>query len=245
MAISAIMQPTFIPWLGYFDLMDKVDVFVYYDDVQLAKRSWQVRNRLKNDQGELWLTIPINKTKSRSDTTIKEAQINYGEPWPKKHLKSLQHAYGKSNFFDSVFALIEENYLAEYSTLGAFNISIIEAIAKKIGIETKRIRSSELSDISGSKDIRLVEINKALDIQNYLSPQGSAEYINESNPGGAFVENGIDLYYHSYAHPEYPQLFGEFIPYLGVFDLLFNVGFENSLDIIRNGRQENIYFSQL
>lgn len=239
------MQPTFIPWLGYFDLMDKVDVFVYYDDVQLAKRSWQVRNRLKNDKGELWLTIPISKTKSRSETIINRAEINYNEPWLKKHLNSLKFAYGKSDFFDSVFPLIEKIYMDEHATLGEFNISLIEFIAERIGIKTRRIRSSELSDVSGSKDHRLVYINNALGIDNYLSPQGSADYINEVRPGGAFVENGIELYYHSYSHPEYAQLFGDFIPYLGVFDLLFNVGFDNSLNVIRSGRQENIYFSQL
>lgn len=83
--ICAIMQPTYIPWIGYFDMMDKVDTFVFYDDVQLSKRSWQVRNRIKGINGEIWLTIPVRKNTDRENTFINQAKINSSEKWLTKH----------------------------------------------------------------------------------------------------------------------------------------------------------------
>jgi hypothetical protein len=104
----AIMQPTYIPWLGYFDLMDSVDSFVFLNDVQWAKWSWQVRNRIKTSQGGLFLTVPIKRgVKSRLETKINEAQINDTEMWREKHLKSIFVAYRKSRYFDEVFPFLE------------------------------------------------------------------------------------------------------------------------------------------
>ena len=89
MNLTAIMQPTFFPWIGYFDLIDQVETFVFFDDVQLVKRSWQVRNRIKSANGELFLTIPIKKNKIRDELLISEAEIAYDENWQNKHLKTL------------------------------------------------------------------------------------------------------------------------------------------------------------
>jgi hypothetical protein len=99
MNLTAIMQPTFFPWIGYFDLIDQVESFVFYDDVQLVKRSWQVRNRIKSANGELFLTIPIKKNKTRDELLISEAEIAYDENWQSKHLKSIESAYKKADHF--------------------------------------------------------------------------------------------------------------------------------------------------
>ncbi len=242
--ICAIMQPTYIPWIGYFDLIDKVDIFVFYDDVQLAKRSWQVRNRIKSSNGEVWLTLPIKKTKKRDDLIIKEALLNNEEKWIKKHLNTIKLNYKKSKFFNEVYPDIENVYF-NATLLSDFNIKLIKLISRRIGINTTFINSSSLQNIEGQKDFRLVQICKALQIKKYLSPQGSAEYINEKQKGGEFVNNNIELYYHNYKHPQYKQLYNNFIPYLGVLDLLFNEGVDNSLDIIRSGRLNNIYYKDL
>ncbi len=242
--ICAIMQPTYIPWMGYFDLIDKVDKFVFYDNVQLAKRSWQVRNRLKGSNGELWLTIPITKTKSRNETLILNAVPNINEKWIKNHLRSIELNYKKAKSFESVFELLRNEYVEQVS-LADFNINLIKTISRKIGIKTDFIRSSEIEGIIGQKDDRLVQICQALKINKYLSPQGSADYINETTKGGLFVSKEIDLFYHDYKHPEYQQLFKKFMPYTGIYDLLFNVGFDNALQIIRSGRKNNIHFTNL
>jgi len=238
------MQPTYIPWIGYFDLLDMSDIFVLYDDVQLAKRSWQVRNRLKSSNGEIWLTLPVKKTASRSDLLIMNAFLNNDEKWKKSHLKTIEMSYSKTPYFRQLFDLLEPIY-NKAVRVSELNIEIIELVHKKMNFNTELIRSSSLDGVKGNKDVRLVDICKKLSVDEYLSPQGSADYINEDIIGGEFVKNGIELSYHAYNHPSYEQLHSDFIPYLGIFDLLFNHGFEESLRIIRSGRQQKINFNEL
>lgn len=237
---GAIMQPTFNPWLGYFDLIDQSDIFVLYDDVQLAKRSWQIRNRIKTAQGELFLTIPIKKTKHRDNLLISEAEINNEEKWKSKHLKTLQQAYKKATHFDEVYFFVESHYNQDNLLLADFNSSFIKKVSSKIGLKTSFISSSELKGIEGEKDTRLAAICEELGITKYLSPQGSAEYIEVEKPGGQLGEAGIDVLYHNFKHPIYTQLYGEFMGYYGVLDLLFNEGFDSALPTIRMGRQNLI-----
>ena len=159
-------------------------------------------------------------------------------------MNTIKLSYKKSDFFDEVYPVLEKFY-SEATFLSDFNIGIIKYIAQKIGITTKFIKSSELIGIEGEKDYRLVQICKYLKCDNYLSPKGAASYINRKNKGGEFVLNGINLYYHDYSHPEYKQIHKGFVPYLGIYDLLFNVGFDNALDIIRKGRKDNIKYTDL
>lgn len=233
------MQPTFNSWLGYYDMMDKVDLFVLYDDVQLVKRSWQVRNRIKTPQGELFLTIPILKSSSRDETLICDAALNDNEKWRSKHLKTMENAYGKAQHFGTIWPWLSSQY-EQASTLGDFNTVLIRSIADKIGIKSNIVSASEIAGIEGAKDERLTNLCKYFGVTYYLSPQGSAVYIEADQPGGKLVENGITLSYHAYNHPTYDQLHGDFIPYMGIFDLLFNRGFEDALEIIRSGRADDI-----
>lgn len=236
-----IMQPTYIPWIGYFDLIDQVDFFVFYDDVQLSKRSWQVRNKVKGSNGIQWLTLPINNTNKRDDLLINEAKLDNNQNWLKKHLQTIKQNYSKTKYFDDVYSFLVDIY-DNKKLLHQLNKELIIGISKEIGISTKFIESSSLIGINGSKDSRLVSICKNIDTHYYLSPQGAATYINRNNKGGEFTNNDITLYYHDYRHPVYKQLYGDFIPYLGIYDLLFNEGFDNALRIIRTGRLENIHF---
>ncbi len=238
----AIMQPTYNPWIGYFDLMDKVDVFVYLDNVQLVKRSWHVRNRIKTPQGELFLTIPIKKQKSRKDSLIKDALLNDEENWRYKHLKSIEINYKKAKYFDIVFPFLEGIIDNNIKYLGDFNINMIEKIKYAIGINTQTLRSSDIPFIKGKRDSLLAKICKYLNANIYISPQGSSIYIERDNPGGEIVKHGIELFYHNYEHPVYNQLYGKFIPYMGIIDLLFNEGFQNALEIIRKGRRKDIHY---
>jgi len=242
--ICAIMQPTYIPWIGYFDMIDKVDVFVFLDDVQMERRSWQVRNRLKGANGEVWITLPVKKSKHRDLLTISEAVLNNEEQWIKKHIKTIELNYRNSTFFSEVFPCIKEMYNNPVS-LRDFNVGIVKNIAEKINIDTRFIYSSSLKEICGIKDDKLAAICKEIGADNYLSPQGSMGYINRNKEGGAFAENKIDLFYHNYSHPIYRQQFGDFIPFMGIFDLLFNEGFGYALDIIRKGRKDNIHYQSV
>lgn len=238
----SIMQPTFNPWLGYFDMMDQSDVFVIYDDVQLSKQSWQVRNRVKTADGELFLSIPYVKTGSYRELLICDANTNETLPWRSKHLKSIENSYRRAPFFSEIFSLLEDAYKEDIQTVASFNTNLIKNIASKIDIETDLITSSDLRINGDSKGMRLVNLCRYFHAESYLSPKGSAVYIEEESPGGEFSKAGIEVYYHDYEHPVYNQLHGDFIPYMGVIDLLFNVGFNNSLEVIRSGRRSPIHY---
>lgn len=233
----AIMQPTYIPWLGYFDLIDQVDHFIFLDDVKLEKGSWHVRNRIKTGQGELMLTLPIRKTKSSLEMLILEAEINQQEKWKPKHLKSIQQSYQKTAFFKEVFPFFEALLESGPDTLSEFNIAIIKGISDRIGIRTQFHQSSRMRTREGVKEARLIDLCLELGCAEYVSPPGSSAYINEESPGGKFIGSPVALSYMSYVHPEYRQPSGDFLSHMGVIDLLFNAGFDKALEIIRSGRR--------
>lgn len=234
------MQPTYLPWLGYFDLIDQVDKFVFLDDVQLAKRSWQTRNRIKTAQGELFLTIPVKKTNKRDETLICDTVISEDEPWKKRHVRSIELAYKKAPYFDLALPFIKKIIFNEEKKLADYNIYIIEKIAAKLCLKTDFIRSSGLKGIIGKKDARLVSICKHIGCDEYVAVQGSAAYIEKESPGGDFTKNNLKFFYHSYEHPIYDQINGNFISSMSVVDLFFNHGFDAGLAIIKKGRRPGI-----
>ena len=235
--ICAVMQPTYFPWCGYFDLIDSVDTFVFLDDVKLEKSGWQVRNQIKSASGALMLSQSVKLPNGRMETMINQAELDFNHPWTKKHLKSIYNNYRKSACFDSVYPYIESLILSEEHMLSTFNISLIKSISSKLGIETNFVLSSEMSGAGGVKDDRLADICNRLEASQYLSPVGSAAYLEQHTPGGAISREGIELYYHQFEHPVYKQMFGEFLSHLSILDVLFNCGFEDSLALIRSGRK--------
>ncbi|MCT4665385.1 MAG: WbqC family protein [Flavobacteriales bacterium] len=233
------MQPTFFPWLGYFDLIDNADHFVFYDDVQFVKQSWQVRNRIKTANGVQYINVLTKK--NNLDSNINEIQIEYKKPWKKKLLKTIFYTYQKAPFFNEVYPFLENILKKDFENLAENNLFLVREIANKIGIKTIFHISSELQSLDGTKDARLVDICHELKCKTYLSPYGSSIYIEEHQPGGAFTDHQIELLYQNYQHPKYDQAFGEYISHLSIIDVLFYVGFEKSLELIRAGRAP--YFS--
>ena len=229
MKTASIMQPTYLPWLGYFDLTNRSDIFVFLDTVQLDKRSWQQRNRIKTPNSEIMLTVPV-LTKGRFNQEIRDVEIDVSQRFEKKHFNSIQLNYKNSKYYKLYIGELEEIFISKTSRLANLNIKLIKWLSSKIGIKTKFISSSEL-DVSGSKTELLINICKKINANHYLSPIGSKSYIEKNN---LFTNSGIQLSYQNYQHPTYNQLFGDFIPYLSVIDLLFNEG-GKSLEIIKSG----------
>ena len=232
----AIMQPTYLPWIGYFDLIDSVDKFVFYDDVQFSKQSWQCRNKVQTANGVSWLTVPLQKCDL--STNINKVAINYTKPWVKKQLKTIFYNYSKAPYFDEVYSFLENIFIQnKYHYLADLNISIIKAITVKIGITTELIINSTLSNIETNREKKLIEICLNLECSAYISPLGSSPYLESSNANDEFRSHKIKLMYHNYQHPIYQQKQGEFTPYLSIIDLLFYSGFKESLTLIRQGRK--------
>jgi len=230
---AVIMQPSYLSWLGFFDLMDQSDIFVFLDHIQYTKRSWQQRNKIKTPQGELWLTIPI-KSKGKYEQKISETLINDSNNWKDKHLQSIKMNYAKSKFFDKYFNEIEKVYKKNTEKLTDITIPLILIIKDILGIKSKIIFSSNLNP-QGNKSKLLYDICKKISADEYLSPIGSKNYIDEDDQ---FTPNNIKLKYQNFEHPIYNQLWGNFISHLSIIDLIFNEG-EKSLDIIRSGRKEH------
>lgn len=230
---AAIMQPTHLPWIGYFDMIDRVDRFLFLDSVQFSKRSWQQRNRVKSQSEAIWLTVPV-LTKGKRDQTIAEVEIDPEAAFHHKHLRTISNLYAKAPFFERYFGDFSLILEREHHQLSELNIELIRWFCEALGIETEMGKTSDL-DVDGSKAELLIDICHSIDANVYLSAEGSRTYIEENNQ---FQAQGIDLEYHAYSHPQYRQLHGEFLPYLSVLDLLFNEG-PDSLKIIRSGRLAN------
>ena len=225
------MQPTYMPWLGYFDLIDQVDCFVFLDSVQFDRRSWQQRNRIKGQDGVHWLTAPV-QSKGKRDQLILETRLDHETGFAAKQLSTITHLYTKAPFFGQYIPELSAVLNEPRELLARLNVDLIHWLCAKMGIATKTVNSSSL-DVEGKKVELLIEICKVLGADRYVSPQGSRGYIDENN---LFGPNGIELTYQSYNHPEYRQLHGDFVPYLSAIDLLLNEG-PDSLSIIRAGRE--------
>lgn len=242
----AISQPTYLPWLGYFDLLDQVDQFVFLDSVQYEKRSWQQRNRIKTPAGLQWLTVPAI-SRGRTGQCIGDVEIEAGF-W-RDHIRSVEMNYRRSPFFDRYFGALSEvmQPAAETSNLATLTICLIDWLADMIGIRTPVLRSSTLL-LQGKRTELLAGICESLSLMNiktsspnkeigpltYLSPLGSADYLVNDLP--LMNGRGVHVEFQHYEHPEYRQLFPPFLPFASVLDLLFNEG-ENALGIIRSGRR--------
>lgn len=217
-----ILQPSYIPWRGYFDLIRRADVFVFYDDVQYDKHGWRNRNRVKTAQGTKWLTIPVLSRGNVSDgLLLKDARIAWTEDWAKKHAATLRQSYGKAPFFASHAHLLEAFYSKRPELLGDFDIETTLELARALGIAEGRrfVRSSELG-VVGAKTERLVEIVKKVGCDHYLSGPSAKDYIEDA----LFRDAGIALEYIEYRYPEYEQLYPPYDPQVTVLDLLFMKG---------------------
>lgn len=232
MTICAIMQPTYLPWIGYFALMDMADVFVFLDDVQLSKQSWQTRNRIKGENGkELMLTVPIRHA---GEQAIRDVEVD-GTHWIAKHLKSFTQNYRKAPHFADALALYEPVLQANHARLCDLNIALISTIADRLDIANRRLRSSDITAKSADRRDRLVDICRDVGADTYLSPAGAAGYLTEDGGEGQFAAHGMALLYQRYEHPTYPQVNGAFLSHICVLDLIANVGVAEAGAVIRSG----------
>ena len=223
--IVAIHQPNYIPWIGYFYKMLKADTFVFLDNVQFSRGSFQNRNRIKTANGLLLLTQPVPH--SRGDYPVTN-EVEFANPrWPEDHVKVMSQSYRRARGYDYFFERLQEAYLTNQSQkLADFNIGLTQQIASWLGLNTRTVRASEL-EVEGKSTRSLASICRALGATAYLSGTGGQNYLDED----VFNVSGIELMYSDFAHPRYPQLWGEFTPNLSIIDLLLNCG-EDSAEVL-------------
>lgn len=228
----AVMQPTYLPWIGYFDLIDESDVFVFHDSIQFEKQSWQQRNRIRTPAELRWLSVPV-LIKGRSSQLISEVEIDRAQGFPHKHVNLLEENYRRAPFFKRYFPELKALLTESGLSLSQLNQSIIRWTATQFGLSPKFVTSSTMA-ATGVRSDRLVNLCRELGATTYLSPFGSAGYLIEDR--SVFAEAGITVVLQHYEHPTYRQLAQPFLPFASTLDLLFNEG-DDALAILRSGRR--------
>lgn len=224
---AAILQSSYIPWKGYFDLIRRVDEFILYDDVSYSKNDWRNRNRIKTRTGPLWLTIPVLAT-GRFGQRIRDVEI--GDPrWATKHWKSIRSHYARARGYGEVAPLLAELYerAASETRLSRVNEIFLRALCGLLEIGTRITLSSEY-DLAGDRVGRLVSLCEQVGATEYLSGPAARDYLDEAR----FSERGIAVHYMDYSgYREHEQLWGPpFIHEVSLLDLLLNEGIAGARD---------------
>ncbi|MEW6079012.1 MAG: WbqC family protein [Thermodesulfobacteriota bacterium] len=215
---GALLQSNYIPWKGYFDIINQVDIFIVYDTVQYTKNDWRNRNRIKTPTGVKWLTIPVIQEKLGQPINLTRVADSR---WRRKHWKAICQNYNKSEFFKNYYQCFEEAYLnCDQVMLSAINLKFIKLICELLGIKTEILDASDFI-VSGNKSERIVEICKNAGVQHYISGPAARDYIDET----VFSDNHIVLSYMDYTgYLEHPQLYPPFDHSVSIIDLIFNTG---------------------
>lgn len=220
-----ILQSNYIPWKGYFDLINSADEFIFYDDVQYTTGDWRNRNKIKTEEGTRWLTIPVGADIKR---TIKDVRFKNND-WKEKHFRLLQRYYAKASFYEVALPLIQTLYFNDINTLSAYNQFTIKEISNWMGITT-RFTDSAFYAPEGDRISRLVDILIKAKATEFLCGSAVKNYLKEE----VIQENGIALRYFDYSgYKEYEQLFPPFSHEVSILDLIFNTG-KKSIEYLKS-----------
>jgi hypothetical protein len=225
----AIMQPTYLPWAGYFNLISRVECFVFLNNVKIEKSSWQVRNRVLLNSKAHVITVPILGSREQR---IDEVQIN-GHAWRQKHVRILQQAYAKHphgpEVVDCVAGVILDESIGKLEQL---NTQLVSLLCTRLGLECRFFRASEVPTV-GKRSDRLVELCRHFGQGEYLSPAGSRAYIEADR---AFEQANIPVEFQAFVPAPYVQRGApEFVPSLSIVDVAANLGWCAASDYVRGG----------
>lgn len=230
---AVILQPGYLPWLGFFQQMSRADVFVYLDDVQYTKSDWRNRNRIKTKDGTQWLTVPVS---FQFGQRILEVTINHASPWARRQVQALHSWYQRAPFF--------ERYIAEFSAilnkrhvrLVDLDLELTAWLQAELGLHVPTLRSSELGVTATDRQLRLIEICRSFGCDTFYEGKAGMNYMDTA----LFQAHQVTVEFQDYAHPRYRQLWTReqgFISHLSIIDLLFNHG-PQSLMILTGGKIE-------
>jgi WbqC-like protein family len=216
-----VLQPGYLPWLGFFDQMRRADVFVYYDDVQYDTHGWRNRNRIKTQQGPLWLTVPVRHS-GLSKPRILDVAIDARTNWARKHVASIRQAYAAAPFVKQYVPALEQVLTRSWDRIVDLDLAVTALMAEWLGVRP-RIERASLLGIDGGQSERLVNICRHFGATRYLSGSAARDYLDVA----LFESNGIAVEWQDFTHPVYPQLHGAFLPYMSALDLILNCGPES------------------
>jgi hypothetical protein len=224
----AAHQPQYLPWLGYFDKLDRVDLFVLLDTVQYKKNEWQNRNRIRTATGWQWLTVPVH---TRFPMALRDVRIDESGGWRRKHREALRVHYGRAphagRILPALSALLDE----PHEHLATLNARTVEILAGLLGIRTPIVRASELDDLPDGADARLIALCHRFGCGTYVAGRGGQDYMD----AGRWRAASIRVEFQEFRHPVHPQMYPGFEANLSAIDLLLNCG-AVSIARLREGR---------
>lgn len=235
MKIVSAHQPHFLPWMGYFNKVINSDVFIWLEDVQFRKNYFQNRTKIKANDNEQWLSIPVKKASLK--TNINEIEI-VSQKDVNKISKTLQTCYSKTDYFNEYFPLFESVFSRKYQFLNDINYDLFKLVMDLLKIETKIVRSVELlkKEYVDPND-RLLAMCNALEATHYIAGKGSRNYMDEA----LYLKNDINILWQEFPSNaiSYNQINKEFIAGLSILDVLFNVGGQKTRELILTPWQTN------
>jgi hypothetical protein len=218
-----VLQPGYLPWLGFFDQVHRSDVFVFLDHVQFDRRGWRHRNRVKGEDGRAhWLTVPVRHR--GAPQRIVDVAIHRGTPWARKQVSTIRQCYRRAPYLDRYLPELEELIAGPVESLAELDIALARLMCGWLGISASFARSSELG-VPGRRTELLMGLCRHFGATHYLSGNAAKSYLDVE----LMRRNGIEVAWHDYRHPVYPQQHGAFVPYLSALDLLLNCGDDSSL----------------
>ena len=224
----SIMQPHFFPWSGYFNLINKCDIFVFLDDVQFSKNSWQVRNKLFVNKSIKWITVPTKKS-SLKNTKINEKIIDYNSKWKKKIIKTIMQNYSSFPGSEDLNTLMKKFNDDKSKNLADLNINLIKFICKKIFINTEMVRSS-IFKIEKKRTDKVIDILKLTKSSEYISAIGSKDYLLEDD----FKKINIKLTFNNYQRDDYNNISKKIGDHnLSIIDVIANLGWKETSKYVK------------
>jgi len=205
------------PNLAFFAKLKMADKFILVDHVQYERHDWQNRNRLRNKQGDFFITIPIKK--SGRDTPLNQIMINNSTEWKEKIWKTLEINYGKSKYFGFYQNKLKKFFVKEHNYLVDFNLEIIKFIMEELCI-TKKLELSSFYGFKKKSNELIIEMTKEMKCDGYISGMGAKSYVDENK----FKEQKLSHLFLDYKEQVYEQMWKPFIPGLSALDALFNLG---------------------
>lgn len=232
-----IMQPTFLPWLGYFELICSVDVFVVLDDFQFSRQGWGQRNRLFLSPGRAGVvTLPIRHPRNLNATFLEIVPVLSQQNWQKKLLRTLEQTYGKAPYFDSVFPWFEQWIYGEYENVAEMSLRFLEYSLRYMGICATIVHSSDLSyDRRAQRSEKVASILHAMNAEIYYAAHSSFPYMKED---GIFPLEDVQTLFQNHVSLPYRQLGSrEFVPKLSSLDAMFNCSITEIKKIMKGTRR--------
>lgn len=239
----AMMQPAFMPWQGFFELVYKSDIFIFLDDFQFSLQSYQQRNRLFVNKDTLgWYTVPVKKSCSFK-APLDKVRINEIGKWREKTWKRIEINYSKAHFFSQVQRYIKEWLFAEYLSLAAQNIAFIKTVCLLLDIN-REFRYSSQCNVQTKRSQRVLDLLRLCKARRYFCAQGAFDYMLEDK---VFPVDDVEVLFQDFSHEPYPQVgsTNDFFSHLSILDAIMNIGPDRTLDYVSRGTKKWMNWNEM